>query len=418
MREGPQGPRDGGKETEMISFDEARRRILGRVAPLGRERVPVVSAVGRVLAEDVRAPWELPQWDNSAMDGFAVRSADCAGPATLRLSGSQAAGGVVVPKVTPGCAVRIMTGSPIPEGCDAVVPFEEAVEEGGSVKIGSPVRPGAHIRLRGEDVKTGDLVIPGGTVLRPPEASMLASFGKAFVPVHRRARVAVLSTGDELVELGEPLSHGKIINSNTVSLAAAIEEAGGVPVLLGIAADDRDSLKAKMEEGLKADALITSAGVSAGDRDFVRDVLADLSVEQVFWGVDIKPGRPTAFGMKDGRPVFALPGNPVSSLVTFEVFVRPALLKMMGHPEPEKPLVKAALKEPIRKKAGKTHFFRVRIAVENGDYVAWTSGDQNTGILRTMVLANGIAVLPAGRTVFDVGEKVDVILLYQSATPR
>jgi len=402
----------------MPSFEEARSLILERVAPLGRERVPIVAAAGRVLSEDIRAPWDMPHWNNSAMDGYAVRSADCPGPVNLKLSGYQAAGGPGSPRVMPGCAIKIMTGSPIPEGSDAVVPFEETEESGGTVRIHVAVKPRAHIRFRGEDVKNGELVIPAGTVLRPPEVSMLASFGKAFVPVYRKARVAVLSTGDELIELGEPLSPGKIINSNTVSLAAAIEEAGAVPLLLGIAADDRETLKEKIGEGLAADVLITSAGVSAGDRDFVREVLAELSVEPVFWQVDIKPGRPTAFGLKDGKPVFSLPGNPVSSLVTFEVFVRPALLKMMGHPDPVKSPLKAVLKEPIRKKAGKVHFFRVRIDVDGGEYVARTPGDQNTGILRTMVRANGIAVLPAERTVFDAGEKVDVYLFYQSATTK
>lgn len=402
----------------MPTFEEARSLILDSVAPLGRERVPIVAAAGRVLSEDIRSPWNMPLWDNSAMDGYAVRSADCRAPSTLELTGYQAAGGTVAPRVTPGCAVKIMTGSPIPEGCDAVVPFEQTVEEAGFVKILAAVRPREHIRFRGEDVKAGDLIVPAGTVLRPPEISMLASFGRAFVPVYMKVRVAVLSTGDELVELGSPLPPGKIINSNTVSLAAAVEEAGAVPVLLGIAADDKDGLREKIGEGLRADVLVTSAGVSAGDRDFVREVLADLSVEEVFWKLDIKPGRPTAFGVKDGKPVFSLPGNPVSSLVTFEVFVRPALLKMMGHPDPLKPMVKALLKEPIRKKAGKVHFFRVKIDVEDGEYVAWTSGDQNTGILRTMVLANGIAVLPSERTAFNAGEKVDVYLLYQSATPK
>jgi molybdopterin molybdotransferase len=399
----------------MLTFEEARGMVLANVAPLGRERVPITAASGRILAEDVRATRDMPQWDNSAMDGYAVRSADCAGPATLKLTGYQAAGDAVSPKVTHGCAVKIMTGSPIPEGCDAVVPFEETEEAGSSVNIHAPVRPRAHIRFRGEDVKTGDLVIPAGTALRPPEISMLASFGNAFVPVYRKARVAVLSTGDELVELGESLSSGKIVNSNSLSLAAAVEEAGAVPALLGIAPDEKEIMREKIAEGLKADALITSAGVSAGDRDFVREVLAELGVEQIFWGVNIKPGKPIAFGINNGKPVFALPGNPVSSLITFEMFVRPALRKMMGHPKPLKPLVKATLAEPIRKKAGKTHFFRVRIVVEDGEYIAWTSGDQNTGILRTMVHANGIAVLPSEKTVFEAGEKVDVCLLYQSA---
>ena len=398
-----------------MMFEEARDLILSRVARLERERVPISSAAGRVIAEDLSAPRDMPQWDNSAMDGYAVRSADCGLPVTLKLTGYQAAGDAVSPGVSPGCAVKIMTGSPIPEGCDAVVPFEESEEAGGFVKIFAPVKKRAHIRFRGEDVKTGDLVIPAGTVLRPPEIGMLASFGKAFVPVYRKARVAVLSTGDELVELGEPLPPGKIINSNSHSLAAAIEEAGAVPVLLGIAIDDQERLREKIREGLASDALVTSAGVSAGDRDFVREVLSGLSVEEIFWKVDIKPGRPIAFGVKDGKPVFALPGNPVSSLITFEVFVRPALRKMMGHADPLKRPVKATLKESIRKKAGKVHFFRVRIAVEEGEYVAWTSGDQNTGILRTMVQANGIAVLPAEKTLFEAGEKVDVCLLYQSA---
>ncbi len=397
----------------MLTFEEAREMILARVSPLGTETVPLVEAAGRVLAGQVQSPWDLPPWDNSAMDGYAVRAGDCRGSATLRITGYMAAGGPDAPKVAPGCAVKIMTGSPVPEGCDAVVPFEDAEERDGNVHIPAQVKPRAHIRFRAEDIPAGTLVVPAGTVLRPPEVSMLASFGMGRVTVYRRPRVAVLSTGDELVELGEPLDHGKIVNSNSHALAAAVLEAGGIPTLLGIARDDRESLLAKLSEGMDADVLVTSAGVSAGDRDFVRDVLADLGVTPVFWKVLIKPGGPTAFGLKGGTAVFALPGNPVSSLITFEVFVRPAIRKMTGDARPLKPAVKATLAEGLKKKPGKTQFFRVTIESGEEGYVARTSGDQNTGILRTLVLADGIAVLPAERTAFAAGEKVDVLLLYR-----
>jgi molybdopterin molybdotransferase len=387
--------------------------VLSRVSFLGTEAVPLGDAAGRVLAGEVRSPWDLPPWDNSAMDGYAVRADDCRGSATLRISGYMAAGGPGAPKVTPGCAVKIMTGSPVPEGCDAVVPFEEAKERDGTVHVPAPVKPGAHIRFQAEDVPSGTVVVPGGTVLRPPEISMLASFGLGEVPVYRRPRVAVLSTGDELVEPGEPLGFGKIVNSNSHAIAAAVVEAGGVPTLLGIARDDRESLLAKLSAGLSADVLVTSAGVSAGDRDFVRDVLAELGVTPVFWKVLVKPGGPTAFGVRGGTAVFALPGNPVSSLITFEVFVRPAIRKMTGNACPVKPTVKATLAEGLKKKSGKTQFFRVTIGPGEEGFVARTSGDQNTGILRSLVMADGIAVLPAERTAFAAGEKVDVLLLYR-----
>ncbi len=233
-----------------------------------------------------------------------------------------------------------------------------------------------------------------------------------MIPVYRKPRVAVLSTGDELVELGETAGAGKIVNSNSHALASAIVEAGGEPVLLGIARDEREDLRTKLSEGLAADVLVTSAGVSAGDRDLVRDVLAELGVENVFWKVLAKPGGPTAFGVAGRKPVFSLPGNPVSSLITFEVFVRPALRRMAGSADPVKIPVKAALAEPVKKNAGKTQFLRVRIESGEEGYVARTAGDQNSGILRTLVLADGIAVLPLERTDFAAGEKVDVLLLY------
>jgi len=395
----------------MPTFEVARSMILSSVSPLGAERVELLTALGRVVAEDVTAPWDLPFFDNSAMDGFAVRAADCRPGGSLRVTGYIPAGGTVTPAIEPGCAVRIMTGAPIPPGCDAVVPVEEAEERGDAILLMGKVERPQHIRFHGEDVRIGDTVVSAGTIIHPPEISMLASFGKATVPVYRRARVAVLSTGDELIELGEQPVSGKIINSNALSLAAAIREIGAEPIILGIARDSMESHREKMSEGLKADVLITSAGVSAGDRDLVRDCLAELGISQLFWKIDIKPGRPTAFGMKDGKPVFSLPGNPVSTMVTFEEFVRPALLKMMGHRRVIKPYVQATLRSEVRKKPGRVHFVRVRIDVENGMNWATSAGDQNTGILGTMLRANGIAMLPKDKSVFSPGEVVAVHLL-------
>jgi molybdopterin molybdotransferase len=395
----------------MPTYEEARRIVLESVSPVGTERVETGRSLGRTLAEDVAAPWPLPLFDNSAMDGFAVRADDCREAARLSITGYIPAGGITSVPVTPGCAVKIMTGAPIPTGCDAVVPFEETEEVDGHIVVKGKVTVRQHIRFRAEDVREGDVVLPEGTPLRPPEISMLASLGKAIVPVYRKVRVAVLATGDELIELGEPPTPGAIINSNSVAIAAAVRETGAEPVLLGIARDDLASHAEKIAEGLKMDALITTAGVSAGDRDLVREVLAQLGVAPRFWRVDIKPGGPTVFGMKDGKPVFSLPGNPVSAMVTFEAFVRPALLRMMGRKRVLRPLIKATLSEEVRKKAGKVHFLRVGIEVRDGECFVSSSGDQNTGILRTMVLADALAVLPADRTSFAAGETVDLLLL-------
>jgi molybdopterin molybdotransferase len=395
----------------MPSFEEARRTILESVPMLGAERVDLLSALGRVATEDVAAPWDMPFYDNSAMDGFAVRAADCRTGGILRVTGYVPAGETGVSSLTPGCAVRIMTGAVIPSGCDTVIPIEDTEERADGILLREKVDPRQHVRFRGEDVRSGDTVVSARAVIGPPEISMLASFGKAVVPVYRKARVAILSTGDELIELGEQPVTGKIINSNALSLAAAIREIGAEPVILGIARDSRESHREKMAEGLKADVLITSAGVSAGDLDLVRDCLAEIGVRQLFWKVDMKPGGPTAFGMKEGKPVFSLPGNPVSTMITFEELVRPALLRMMGHRRVIKPYVRAVLRSEVRKKPGKMHFLRVRIEVENGVHWATSAGDQNTGILTTMVRANGIAALPKEKTVFSAGEEVPVHLI-------
>ncbi len=396
----------------MLTYYEARDLIAESVKPLSVEKVALLDAAGRAVAEDIIANQPLPLFDNSAMDGYAVRAEDCSAGSTLPVQGYIPAGGKLNCKVTPGTAVKIMTGAPIPPGADTIVPFEETEEATDQVTILGKVKKGDHIRWKGEDIKPGDRIIEAGTVLRPAEISLLASFGMSMINVRRRVRVAILSTGDELQELDELRFEGGIINSNSWALAAALREIGAVPLMLGIARDNRESLMEKMTDGLQADVLITSAGVSAGDRDYVREVLEELGVEQKFWKVNIKPGKPTAFGLRGDTPVFSLPGNPVSTMITFEEFVRPALLKMMGHRTIYKPLFKARLQEPVKKKYDRLQLMRVAVELtDQGEMVIASAGDQNTGILRTMIYAQGIALLAPDKDYYAAGDLLDVHLL-------
>lgn len=396
----------------MLTFSEARTRILAALSPMGIERVALPAALNRVTAANLTAPADLPPLDNSAMDGFAVRTADCRPEAVLPIVGYLPAGGELGATVTPGTAVRIMTGAPIPPGADAVIPWEECLEAADTITPRGEVRQGQHIRWRGEDVASGNTIVASGTVIRPAQISMLASCGQVLIPVYRTPRVAILSTGDELVDLGQPAGPGQIINSNSLALAAAVAACGAEPVLLGIARDTREDHRAKLATGLACDALITSAGVSTGDRDLVREMLAELGVEQQFWKILIKPGHPTAFGLYGSKPVFSLPGNPVSSLVTFEMLVKPALLKLMGYPRPISPTISAILRDEVKKKTGRLHFLRVRLmATVDGTIFASTAGDQNTGILTTLLQADGLGILPADEGVFTAGSSIDVHVL-------
>ncbi len=401
----------------LTPLDEARKVVLEATTPLGLEKIPILDALGRVLGEDIIAERDNPPWDNSAMDGFAVRWEDIkqehaiAKPVTLKVIEDVPAGKTPTQTVGPGQAIRIMTGAPIPKGADTVVKVEDTEHTRDLVTIFKPEARGANIRPQGEDVKKGECIIAKGTRIRPAEAGMLAILAKSFVFVYQRPRVAILSTGDELADLDERFSEDKIINSNSYGLAAAVQEAGGVPILLGIAKDQPAALKEKIWHGLNADILVLSGGVSMGDYDFTRAVFKDLGAEMNFWKLAIRPGQPLAFGKIQGKLAFGLPGNPVSSMVTFEQLVRPAILKMGGHRSYGRPIVQAIFQETFSKKPDRRHFLRGILTREDGVFKVWTTGDQGSGILTSMVKANCLIDVPAEVERLNPGDTVSVQLL-------
>ncbi len=386
----------------MIPVEEALERILSRVGVLGDEQVPVARALHRVLAEPAVSSLDLPPWPNSSMDGYALRGDDTtaaspATPARLVIAGRVAAGHVAERPLRPGEAFRIFTGGPLPEGADSVIPQEDVSLDAMTLVVPRAVRIGDYVRPRGEDVQAGDL-------------------GRSQVRVVRRPRVGILSTGDEIVDLGGRLGPGQIPNSNTYSLMAQVSEAGGVPVSLGVAADRLEDIEARLRWGLGCDLLISSAGVSVGEHDFVKAALERLGAEQHLWLVDMRPGKPIAFATipsagKSALPAFALPGNPVSAMVTFELFVRPALLRLGGHSRLGRPMVQARAQAPIANPGRRRGYLRVTLSTDGaGAYTARLTGDQSSGILRSMVAADGLAVV-SGDTTIHIGEPVPVILL-------
>ena len=401
----------------MLPVEVAQARVLGAFQTLAAEKVPILQSVGRVLAEDACARADIPPLANSSMDGYAVRAADTrgAGPGTpvyLSIVGELPAGYVTDQVVTSGTAVRIMTGAPLPAGADAVVKVEDTASEGALVRILAEVEPGNYVRAAGEDVRAGSTVIPRGTRLRPQEAGMLAALGYRGVSVTRKPRVAILATGDELVGPEEALTPGKIRDANSTSNAAQVAEHGGVPILLGIARDRIEELTAKIQAGLEADVdlFLTSGGVSVGDFDLVKDVLASKG-QMEFWRVRMKPGKPLAFGHMAGVPVLGLPGNPVSVMVSFEMFARPALLKMQGLTDWQRPVVTATLMDAIEQKDGRRHFVRVRLAWEDDEYRAYLTGAQGSGILSSMLLANALAIIPEDWDHAPAGARVAAMML-------
>jgi len=405
----------------VISVEEALERILARVDVLGDEQVPLTGALHRVLAESVVSSLDVPPWPNSSMDGYALQSADtrrASAPAPVRLavSGRVAAGHVAERAVGSGEAFRIFTGGPLPEGTDSVIPQEDVIVDGGVIVVSRPVNAGDFVRPRGEDMRAGEGVLERGRLLGPAELGLLAALARAQVRVLRRPRVGVLSTGDEIVDLGGHPGPGQIPNSNTYSLMAQVEEAGANPVSLGVAPDRLDEIEARLRWGLDCDLLISSAGVSVGEHDFVKAALERLGAEQHLWLVDMRPGKPIAFATipssgKRALPVFALPGNPVSAMVTFELFVRPALLRLGGHARLQRPVVEAQADARIPNRDRRRGYLRVTLSVGgDGGYRARLTGGQGSGILRSMVAADGLAIVP-GDTTIEAGATVPVILL-------
>lgn len=393
----------------MIDIEEAQRTILEFVTPLETEKVSVFQGLNRVTPEDHVAPWDIPPADNSAMDGYAFCHATLSGD-RLRVTGFLPAGEARSLPVAPGEAIKIMTGAPVPPGCDTVVPIEDVKEEGEWIRLAPTAKPGTHIRSRGEDIRQGNVVIPAGSLLRPQEIGMLSAMGSTSLAVYRKARIAILSTGDELLEPGSTPAPGKIINSNSYSLAAQVLDAGGDPVMLGIAPDTLEDTCEKIKAGLNADFLVITGGVSVGDRDFVKLAIEELGGTVSFWKVNMKPGKPLAFAMLQGKPIFALPGNPVAAMVSFELFVRPSILKAMGHRRLLRPTVKALLQEPASNKGKRPHLIRGVVSLRDHCHHVSTTGNQSSGRLSSLIQGNGLIKL-APDAAHAAGEEVEVILL-------
>ena len=412
----------------MLSVEEALERILGFFDVLDAKETPLLEALGQVLAQDVISTFDVPPADNSAMDGYAVQAGSVQGASrsstvVLRVTGAIAAGQLSEEEVGPGTAVRIMTGAPVPEGADAVVPFEDTDEasrraSGGplsEIGIYSAVDSATHVRPAGQDIANGELALGCGTVLRPAHIGVMASLGHRTAKVVRRPVVAILATGDELIEPGADYERGKIYNSNSYGVAAEVVRAGGMPKVLGIARDNLESLNASLSEGLESDLLITSAGVSKGDYDVVKDVLADRGKIEL-WSVRMRPAKPLAFGVLNapgGRavPHLGLPGNPVSALVAFEQFARPAISKMLGKTDFKRPTVQAVLEEPIYNTDDRRVYARAVVTKRNGTYYAKLTGHQSSNLLTSMARANGLAVCPENVARKDIGDMVEVQMI-------
>jgi molybdopterin molybdotransferase len=415
------GGADRGTGAPLLPVEDARRLALSRITPLPPRETGLREAHGCVLAEDVTAPTALPPFASSAMDGFAVRSADVAGASAggavpLLVAGRVAMGEHPNVTVAAGAAVAIPTGAEVPHGADAIVPIEHVVVEGERVLVLRPAPSGRHIRAAGEDVEAGEVLVPAGRRLAGPDLGLLASAGVAAVPVRPRARVGILSTGDELVEPGEERGGARIYDANAFTLHGSVLEAGAVPVAVGRVGDDGAGLADELAAAAPdVDVLITSGGVSVGERDPVKAAFSGGG-EVEFVEVAMQPGKPQAFGKVEGLPYFGLPGNPVSVFVSFEVFVRPALMRMMGRPE-HRPEVTATVDGELSGPPEKTRFARVRIRREDGGWRATPTGGRQSNLLATASRANGLAVIPRGLEAVRAGERCRVMVFRDPEDP-
>lgn len=403
----------------MISVEKALETILANFRSLGLEKINIIESRERVIGEDIVAPRNIPSANNSAMDGYAVRYVDTKGatkdkPLTLKIIEDIPAGKIALKKIKKGEAARIMTGAVIPEGADAVVRQEDTQKDDRTVIVHASAKKADNIRFAGEDVRKGELIVKQGTILRPADIGMLAALGKAFVSVYQKPRVAIMSTGDELVDIEVDPPPGKIVNSNSYSLAAQVLECGAIPILLGISKDKKLDLQETFKTALHVDLIISSGGVSVGDFDFVKNVMGEIGNAMHFWQVAMRPGKPLAFGSIHDVPLFGLPGNPVSAMVSFEQFVRPSLLKMQGHTKIFRQTLKATCTEDFQKQAGVRHFIRAIVKKEKGKYIATTTGTQGSGILKSMVTANGLIVMGENETRLKRGTEVTVQVLDDS----
>lgn len=410
--------------TPPLSVAEAQRRIVDQIEPLGAERAMLSDAVGRTLASSVHARRDLPPWDNSAMDGYAVRSDEVDSDSEFPVVADVPAGSSAGTRLDSGGVARIMTGAPLPAGADAVVPVERTVGPHGEatfagvgerVRFTAAVASGDNVRQRGEDVSSGEEVLEAGVLMDATRVAMAAAVGEAVVSIVRRPEVAILSTGDELADLGEE-STDRIVNSNAYGLAAKVVECGGVPRIQPIVADDPEAIRRAVVDALSADAVVTIGGVSVGARDHVRDALEAAGVEIDFWRVAVRPGGPFAFGIRSPTPVFAVPGNPVSALVTFDLFARPGLMRLAGRRAYFPRLRRARLAAAVSTPADKTYVLRCRLDRDGDAWVATLTGPQSSGQLSSLVAADGLAIVPrevealpegAGVDVLPIGERIE-----------